>query len=253
MGERLKHIPKSGAWIMIRKVIPVGIPIDPLSLWFAKPSRKVFLNGDNGLGRPFVMSEFHYAMEALGVRDNWELFKTSMFEYIHWGKVGSFDSKSFKAAIAECDGGVESLDFEQQVSIKTVFGDVCINPDEYSICRDDMTDYFEAIKDGHAFIRYMTKSTTMTGKIRDQIFYLRSRGISYADALLLVWGNIKSQTLFWIEFHPAYVDQFTRGFDDYWNRKINYLTKSDRPDLLNFGPQWSNDEFLADYAKQNAA
>jgi hypothetical protein len=43
----IKVIPKQGAWIFINQVIPVEIPIDPLSVYFAVPSGKLFFEHEN--------------------------------------------------------------------------------------------------------------------------------------------------------------------------------------------------------------
>ena len=47
-------------------------------------------------------------------------------------------------------------------------------------------------------------SKTLKGKINEQVFYLRSRGYDYTDAIKLCIGNSSSQNLFYIEYHEGY-------------------------------------------------
>jgi hypothetical protein len=249
--DKSKYLPRKGGWIMIRSLIPIDKPIvDPLSLWYAIPTGKIFVNDELHV-RNFMCADdydLRVGMRLLRIGD-WEVYKRILFDFMVNGKTNSFDRATLEQIVKDVDGDVN---FQQQVQIKTLFGDVNIMPHEYTICQH-LDNYFEAIKDGHAFMRYMTKSDTLAGKLADQIFYLRSRGIGYSEALQLVWQNIKSPNQFYIEFHPAYMDQFVRGWQRYFFDKIQWMKKHDRMDLLNYGKQWSTEEFISDYQKQEAA
>lgn len=245
--DKSKYLTKKGGWIMIRSLIPIDKPIvDPLSLWFAIPTGKIFVNGELSIQNFMNRDDYdlRFGMRMLRIGD-WGVYKKILFDFMVNGKTNSFDRKTLEEI---ADTIKDDVEFEQQVQIKTLFGDVVIQPHEYTVCKH-LDSYFEAIRDGHAFMRYMTKSDTLAGKLADQIFYLRSRGIGYAEALQLVWQNIKSPNQFYIEFHPAYMDQFVRGWERYFFDKIQWMKKHDRMDLLNYGKQWSNDEFIVDYAK----
>lgn len=228
-------IPKKGTWIMIRQEIPVEVPIDPFSFWYAVPSGKLFWREELTVSR-FNDTTPYWLMAQLRERD-FERFKTLVYNYFFVKKAEIPEDVRKKLKAWEQEGEIDKECLEQQVKIKTPFGDVCVQPYEYLIPKE-LGHYIEAAKDGHAFIRYMNETKILKGKIADQVFYLRSRGIKFKDAITLCFQNISTQNLFYVEMHPEYQKALTRNWDRYWEKKVAYCTKVDRMDLLNYGKFW---------------
>jgi hypothetical protein len=238
-------IPKSGAWIMIRQTIPVEYPIDPFSFFYAIPTGQYYWKGESGMGWPRIDygdDNPIQLMHSLRMND-FDYFKDMVYTCIRRRKGEDVESQKYINTINGWfeDGIIEEDDLEQQVKIKTAFGDVCIQPHEYSVVKD-MEPYMEAVKDGEGFIRYLSNSVALKGKIADQIFYLRTRGISYSDAMKMVVKNISSPNLFYLERHPELQGSFTRNWENYWQKKLNYCKEKNRKDLLNYGPAWDFSE-----------
>lgn len=253
MKENKEIIPKSGAWVLISQEIPVEAPIDPMSVYYAVPTGKIFWDGElEGWFKPSIYDDGTPSMMMNEIGLKWrafDIFKDMAYQYLR----GKYDGQHKERFDEWKELGWLDNVITQQVKIKTVFEDVCIQPHEYRVIQD-MSPYIEPIKEGHVFIRWMTNQKQLSGKVADQIFYLRSRGIAYTEALQLCIGNIKSQNLFYLEFHPAYQESFTRNYDRYWARKMNYCIKKHRQDLLNYGPTWdfSNTEKQLIEDEQNA-
>lgn len=230
-------IPKTGTWIMIRQIIPVEYPIDPMSLYFAVPSGKLFWRGEN---ENCFEENPRELMASLKMR--W--YKFDEFKEMIWAfyrmkkKESEYDKKHLEQLEEWDDQGIISENIlEQQIKIKTMFGDVCIQPHEYTVVRQ-ISQYIESVKDEHAFIRFISNNKQLTSKLADQVFYLRSRGIGFAEAIQLCIQNVKSQNLFYIEMHPEYQKIFTRDFDSYWRRKMQYCLDNKHEYLLNYGKYW---------------
>jgi hypothetical protein len=121
-----------------------------------------------------------------------------------------------------------------------LFGDVCINPWEYSVV-NDVLPYLEAVKAKSAVLRYISNTKQLTGKLSEQVFYLRARGIGYSEALQLCIKTIKTQNLFYIEMTPPNAAVFTRNYLAFAKRKLEYVSKKDRPDLCIYPEYHLND------------
>lgn len=81
-----------------------------------------------------------------------------------------------------------------RVKILTPRGELGVFPREYSKINDPGK-YFEFIGDGME-IKFFGNEE---GVPKDQLFYIRSRGVSKKDALALLIGNIKAHGVMWIE------------------------------------------------------
>lgn len=234
-------IPKSGVWVMITKTVPIEYPIDPMSFWYAIPSGKTFFRGeDSGPEYLYEDESLARAIHVLGLyghRDKFEEFKKMLYACLRLPNASDlYGEKNMEELQRMIDLKLFSEDdLTQQVKLITPFGSCCIQPHEYNVVKD-MTPYVDATKDGHAFMRFLSKSKTLSGKIADQVFYLRSRGISYAEALGMAIGNVQSQNLFYIEMHPEYQKAYTRYWDTYWEKKMKYCIEQKRTDLLDYGP-----------------
>jgi hypothetical protein len=112
---------------------------------------------------------------------------------------------------------------EQQVTILTEHGQVCIQPHEYTI-QETIDDHLEAVKEGEAELVFLNKNKSLRGKIKEQVFYIRSRGISFTEAMKMVGGQVKSQHVFYIRYKEELQRYFTRDYDSYLAKKNNYST-----------------------------
>jgi hypothetical protein len=238
-------IPKTGAWVMIRQTIPVEYPIDPMSLYFAVPNGKLFWKNENHMS---FMDQIcsrdsddpQELMRQLNMRwRDFDEFKMMIWAFYRMKNAEAEYDRKHLEQLEEWDriGYIGEDVIEQQVKIKTPFGDVAIQPHEYTVVKE-LQGYIEPVKDGHAFMRFMSNQKQLTGKIADQVFYLRQRGIPFAEAIQLCIQNVKTQNLFYIEMHPEYQKMFTRDFDQYWAKKLAYCIEHKRQDLLNYGPHW---------------
>lgn len=232
---------------MVNRIIPVEYPIDPMSFWYAVPSGKLFWKGE--FDKYFNMMDFD-GLNTIAYRLGYKRADAKSIEDIKYLIYDFYRSRKqnqeverYKEELNQMDEhGLISEDMiEQQLKIKTAFGDVCIQPHEYTIPKD-MSEYFENAKDGHSFIRYLSTSKALKGKFADQIFYLRTRGIPHKEAIALCFQNVNTQNLFYLELHPEYQKAFTRNYDSYLGRKIKYCIEKQRTDLLNYGPGYDYSE-----------
>lgn len=81
-----------------------------------------------------------------------------------------------------------------RVKIITPQGELGVFPREYSLL-EHPEKYYEFVGDGME-VKFFGNEE---GVPRDKLFYLRSRGISKKDALVMLVGNIKAHGVLWIE------------------------------------------------------
>lgn len=145
-------IPKAGAWIMIKRPIPVDIPIDPMSFYYALPTDKLFWAAElEGYWIPEWDETISRMMHLTECR-KFDDFKELMYDCLR--SPNAHDRHSAHK-LEEMQKGIDAGlvgedDLQQQVRIVTPFGQVSIQPHEYTIVKD-MGEYVEASKDGHAF------------------------------------------------------------------------------------------------------
>lgn len=84
-----------------------------------------------------------------------------------------------------------------RVRVLTPRGELGLFPHEYSKI-DDITRYLEFIGDGME-IKFFGG---VEGVPKDQLFYLRTRGIPKHEAIKMLLGNIRSPEVCWIEARP---------------------------------------------------
>lgn len=94
-----------------------------------------------------------------------------------------------------------------RVKILTPKGELGIYPREYSLI-EDPGKYYEFIGQGME-IKFFGNEE---GVPKDKLFYLRSRGISKAEALSLLIGSIKAHGVLWIEATRETVSSFGMDF-----------------------------------------
>ena len=96
-----------------------------------------------------------------------------------------------------------------RVKIVTPRGDLGIYPCEYSMI-EHPEKYFEFVGDGMEAKFFGNEE----GIPRDKLFYLRSRGISKRDAMVMLIGEIKAHGVLWIESTRETVACFNMEFPD---------------------------------------
>ena len=209
-------IPKQGTWIFIRQNIPVEIPIDPLSVYFAVPSGKLFFEGESHISDFGRDTEWRRLMQVYN-KDR-DTFVVDVFNVKKKNTEGM--SSTYVSSI---ERGLEDgeFDIEQQVKILTEHGQVCIQPEEYTIL-DNIDDHLNAVKDGDAELVFLNKNKTLRGKLKEQVFYIRSRGISFTEAMKMVGGQVKSQHVFYIRYTEEIQRYFVRDYDSYKAKKESF-------------------------------
>jgi len=211
-GERLESlIPQKGSWILIRQLIPVEIPIDPLSIYYATPTGTNFIDYEDHSGSYEV--DLEHKLERISMDTGHA--RDIIFRYYAGKKVKEKHALELQN---------NPIHIEQQVSILTKWGEVSIQPHEYTKLKD-VGKYLDAVNIGHATVHYLTNKGGLKGKIRDQVFYMQSRGVSYGDALQMVAGNITTKHLLYITMHEEYQRMFTRYYDQYAAKKKAFLSK----------------------------
>lgn len=100
--------------------------------------------------------------------------------------------------------------FMKLVSLMTEFGELRLFPREYSII--DLRKYLPnlSIRDDNTEpdmeIRYLNSDPRLSDKMKDMVFYLRSRGISRGTAYIMLLDQIKDPNFCYFEMHQAYID-----------------------------------------------
>lgn len=92
-----------------------------------------------------------------------------------------------------------------RVKILTPLGTLWLWPYEYVVVRD-LQPYLDMPGD-HIHIHYLGGDG---GVNADRLFYLRSRGISKAEAVKMLVGEVKAQDVMFITVHPAYGELLCR-------------------------------------------
>src|SRR5260221_632393 len=87
-----------------------------------------------------------------------------------------------------------------RVRILTRNGPLWIWPHEYNVV-DSISDYIE----NGAKINYLTSEASVP---EAQLFYIRTRGISKGDALVMLIGEVKEQTFCYLTFPKEFQIEF---------------------------------------------
>lgn len=96
-----------------------------------------------------------------------------------------------------------------RVKIVTPRGDIGLFPREYSLI-DRPEIYYKFVGNGME-VKFFGNEE---GVPKDKLFYLRSRGISKKDALVMLVGEIKSHGILWIETQKEVAMTFCRTWPD---------------------------------------
>jgi hypothetical protein len=74
--------------------------------------------------------------------------------------------------------------------------------------------------------------------LRDKIFYMRSRGLTFGDAVRLLFPLVNEPNVFWLTFHEEYQRMFVRDYDLYearrasWEKKAALKARGINPDAM---------------------
>ena len=105
------------------------------------------------------------------------------------------------------------LETIQMAVIKNEYGEIKLNPDEYSILSEDaVSAIMDSIGNGYELV-YLSESEDgsvkfTSKKVKDAVFYCNSRGISRVEALKMCLGMISSKNLFYIEPQRSTLSMF---------------------------------------------
>jgi len=196
---------KKGEWILIKKRIPVEPFIQPFSIFYAIPDfERLFFRGEFNMD--WNDSEFTWTIKELtgGSGAKSAQIAKSIIDRFNRGQQTTDSQKKFLKN--------RDIELEYRMKIRTREGNVTIEPHEYNIV-EDLSVYLEPVKNKHAFIKYLNANEKITGKVGDQIFYLRSRGIGFVNAIMMTSGKIATQNAFYIEMHKEYVEHFCRDYE----------------------------------------
>ena len=230
-----KLIPKSGAWIHITADIHIDIPVHQFALYYATPTGTKFFKDENTVRggqifmngmHPYTHEEFREYLPAFKTPEN---FKNKISDWKRNTKAefSNREKNVLEIIERECGPVHEVFPVEDQVEIHTELGRAVIQPHEYTLADQAMIDqYIASSGDGHAVMNYLSDNTQLKGKVAEQVFYLRSRGIPYHEAVKLCIGNVKSKNLFYIYGHPAYCQNFNHNFDQYVKRHVGLLREA---------------------------
>ena len=94
----------------------------------------------------------------------------------------------------------------RQASIQTPQGEVRVFPHEYQIT--DLSKWLEFDEKDGLYIHFLREE----GLPEDAMFYLRSRGISKAEAQRMLLGSVRDPFLCWFSFHPDLAAYFGEGY-----------------------------------------
>lgn len=224
---------------MLTECLPVKIPIERLSIFMAKPVRSL-LKDSNAIGMRHLYIDRAFRL-GLKVEEYGDL----IIKYITGNEKDIIPQslrEDIKFEVAECNYTPE--DIEDFVEIVTPFGNVRVHPHEYNIVG---LDFALNMADGGAHVlRYLDNKGDTTDKmkkvgVREKLFYLQSRGISFTNAMKHLTGEIKTQHLFYFDPYPQYVEVYTRNYMKHVEKKLAYCTEHGYPELLEY-PATKEDE-----------
>lgn len=182
-------LPIGGGWIIVKRRLPTQVQVPLLSIFYALPDR-VFPAGWH-TDRYGDLPGSRYSSESLSL----------LWRHRHKGRIRPDERERAKAMEDE----PERIDLDQRVRILAPDGEVCVEPYEWERI-PDLSPYLSAVDGEH--VKLHDYGIKPSGTMADQLFYLRTRGIARADALELLFGEVRKPNVFWLELHPAYAEFF---------------------------------------------
>lgn len=235
---------KTGEWVFILKPVPTEIPVGRMEVYFAKPTEQPYL----------WWSRTHEGLTRLMHRYAEGLNTDTYQDYVYRFLTGKKIPKRYRDGI-EYDinrFGYEAEDFVTAVKIVTPFGEVKLWDDEYKVVSLDWALHLAG--EEALMIRYLNNDGSVRDglknvSVRDQVFYLQSRGISFKEAMKMVQGEIKSQHLFYFDPYPHYVHVYERNYEEIAKRKIKYCIEKGQEQLLMYKDSENGEFTIQDYLK----
>jgi hypothetical protein len=195
-------IPKKGTWILIVNSVPVMNAFAPrLSVWYAVPTGEISIGTERlagFYGHDDIMDETWF--------DHFRQMKSAVNLYLSSNKRALSEQET-----KDVETVINNRDIHQQVSILTPFGSVILQPEEYTVI--DIKKYFHGLESGSHQLKLMTSNKGASSKWKEQIDYIRSRGIKLEQALEWVSGSVNSQNSFYLLAHPSLQEMFDRDFE----------------------------------------
>lgn len=236
-------INKTGDWIYIIKEIPVEVPVDKLSIWYAKPTGQQlqFSRTQAGIADLANQVMSYISTDKFTVKDYQEAI---------WKKLNGKDltpsylNDDIEFAISRQNYTLDN--FESTVEIITPFGPVTIHPEEFNKVSLDWA--LRLVEEESHVIRYLNNDGSIRDNMKnvavsDKVFYLETRGISFTQAMKMVSGEIKTQHLMYFDPLPQYIQTFSRTFIRDAEKKMEYCKKEGYEQLLQY-PEFHLQEYL---------
>lgn len=215
---------------MLIKTIPVKGVFAPIySIWYALPSGH-FSVGDEDRVDSRIERELQWP------------FKT-MKQLKYFIKLQMLDKNTLdgeeKIAI---DHTLKTWPINHQAKILTPFGTVKVNHDEFNVI--DFNSYLDCIDNGSFQVKFLTKGKSHKNTARNQLLYIRSRGISLSSALGMVSGLVKSQNTLYMLPHPEYQKMFLSYYERYAAEQLKFKEEKIKRDKDNLSYFFDEEEAL---------
>lgn len=189
-------IPLKGGWVLVTKMPPTRTRPRLFGLYYAKPER-VFERGESWIG--------NVVRRRLDKKLLLALYRERQNAQLSEDEQSTLDRGRMDLRLDEED--LDDIELELRVRILTEDGEVCLEPHEYSIVQD-IQPYLDEI--GQGMILHELGGVKNAKKLKEQLFYVMSRGIPKVEAYRMLLGQIDRWNVFWLETHPDVVAYFQR-------------------------------------------
>jgi hypothetical protein len=180
-------LPPKGGWVMLKKELPTEIQPPLLSIWYAMPDR-------------LFPKDWHLGgLDQFTNLSDQDLVPLWRYRY---GNRNLLPSEMERAQELDKEG----VELDQRVQIYTPWGQVCLEPYEWTPVRD-ITPYFEEVGKGMILHEYGETQKT-SSRMEEQIFYMQTRGLDRVSAYRLLLGQVRKPNTVWLETHPDLVAYF---------------------------------------------
>lgn len=133
-------------------------------------------------------------------------------------------------------GNYADVDMNYMCEITTQYGDVVLNDYEYRLIAEErLADYMKCVAEGSYELRMYGQTRTYKTKLKEQIFYLQTRGIPYETAVLMVLGNIRKRNILYLQPEEGYQRMFVRDIDHYYKKRDKFLSSYNGPNYTIIG------------------
>lgn len=194
------NFPTGGAWIQIIKKIPVKNPlVQPLSIHFAVIDKVYFESEMTQFPSPLMpaaLLKSKFASKEAFIK------KLYNFNMGNRKKLDSDEIRDIEEIKDYCERMGINLDLCFKVKIITPNGEAFITANEYKIV--DIEKYVQMVDGEHLVMNFFEGDIKFSGKMKDMIFYMRSRGIGIHESIKMLSSDVKKHSVFWLNFHKEY-------------------------------------------------